>query len=232
MPNSRTKDELEIGIALSGGGIRAAVFHLGVLGRLAAEELLEQVTFISTVSGGSLGVGLVYSSNQNNWPTSREYIEKCMPLAKHHTVYQNLQRKGIIKVLGKPKYWLGGRAKIISEGLKDWWDIKGLVKDLPPNPRWIINATTYETGKNWRFMHKRMGDYMAHYVSEPAISIADALAASAAYPGLIGPLKMYTSAFEWFKYKIGTTWDTESAVPIYYKLRLWDGGVYDNPRIA
>jgi NTE family protein len=34
--------------------VRAAVFHLGVLKRMAGEDLLEQVSTISTVSGGSL----------------------------------------------------------------------------------------------------------------------------------------------------------------------------------
>jgi NTE family protein len=45
---------MQIGLALSGGGIRAAVFHLGVLRRLAEQEFLENVSQISTVSGGSL----------------------------------------------------------------------------------------------------------------------------------------------------------------------------------
>jgi patatin-like phospholipase len=52
----------KIGLALSGGGIRAAVFHLGVLRRLAAENLLEAVSSLSTVSGGSLNSGSIRKS--------------------------------------------------------------------------------------------------------------------------------------------------------------------------
>ena len=63
-----TKDELKIGIALSGGGMRAAVFHLGVLGRLAEDGLLEKITRISTVSGGTLVTGLIYSIAEKSWP--------------------------------------------------------------------------------------------------------------------------------------------------------------------
>jgi predicted acylesterase/phospholipase RssA len=51
----------EIGLALSGGGVRAAVFHLGVLKRLADEGLLESVSAISTVSGGSLVMAAIVS---------------------------------------------------------------------------------------------------------------------------------------------------------------------------
>lgn len=48
-----------IGLALSGGGYRASLFHLGVLARLADEGLLRQVSVISTVSGGSI-IGACY----------------------------------------------------------------------------------------------------------------------------------------------------------------------------
>ena len=44
---------MKIAIALSGGGVRATVFHLGVLARLTRQSLLESVTLLSTVSGGS-----------------------------------------------------------------------------------------------------------------------------------------------------------------------------------
>ncbi len=43
---------MKIGLSLSGGGFRATVFHLGVLARLAEEGLMEEVTCVSTVSGG------------------------------------------------------------------------------------------------------------------------------------------------------------------------------------
>ena len=47
------------------------------------------------------------------------------------------------------------------------WGMTGVLKDIPTEPRWIINATTYESGKNWRFMPQRMGDYRLGYVLEP-----------------------------------------------------------------
>jgi NTE family protein len=49
----------KLGLALSGGGFRAAFFHLGVLARLAELGLLRRVEVISTVSGGSI-VGAAY----------------------------------------------------------------------------------------------------------------------------------------------------------------------------
>ena len=43
-----------IGLALSGGGFRAAAFHLGVMRRLAALGILEHVDLFTCVSGGSI----------------------------------------------------------------------------------------------------------------------------------------------------------------------------------
>ena len=52
-----------IGIALSGGGIRATIFHLGLFKWLAENGLLEEVKRVSTVSGASLCVATVYKGN-------------------------------------------------------------------------------------------------------------------------------------------------------------------------
>ena len=49
----------KVGLALSGGGFRASLFHLGVLARMAEMDVLRSVEVLSTVSGGSI-VGAHY----------------------------------------------------------------------------------------------------------------------------------------------------------------------------
>jgi predicted acylesterase/phospholipase RssA len=44
----------KIGLALSGGGFRAALYHIGVLAKLAELDMLRKVEAISCVSGGSI----------------------------------------------------------------------------------------------------------------------------------------------------------------------------------
>ncbi len=44
----------KVGLALSGGGFRASLFHIGVLARLAEMDVLRYVEVLSTVSGGSI----------------------------------------------------------------------------------------------------------------------------------------------------------------------------------
>lgn len=49
----------KIGLALSGGGLRASFFHIGLLAQMAEQGLLKSIAVISTVSGGSI-IGALY----------------------------------------------------------------------------------------------------------------------------------------------------------------------------
>jgi NTE family protein len=232
---------MNIGLALSGGGFRATGFHLGVLARLAEQKRLEDVAFLSTVSGGSLCIGLVYALNDFKWPTSQEFIDGVQPRARELMISRDLQFRMILRILMFPLRIFWSRAKDLSYLLRKHWGVTVNLCDLPERPRWMINATCYETAKNWRFERFRMGDYLFGYTYDTDILLSDALAASAGFPGLIGPLILDTRPYSWFKYKrrkLGPTNQmdpddhvnrkTEPVTPDYSKLHLWDGGVYDN----
>ena len=55
----RTAFAGKVGLALSGGGFRASLYHIGVLAYLAEVDLLRHVEVLSCVSGGSI-VGAYY----------------------------------------------------------------------------------------------------------------------------------------------------------------------------
>lgn len=233
---------MKIALALSGGGFRATVFHLGVLARLAEQDLLGDVTFLSTVSGGSLCIGLVHAKNDFSWPTSNEYIQKVLPEARTILTTYDLQKSMIFRILGT--FWtiLETRADDLSDLMRRNWGITANLEDLPKNPRWMINATCYETGKNWRFERFRMGDYLFGYTYDThEYSLSDAMAASAGFPGLIGPMVIKSGRYSWFKYVEGSERElaievpetqlqreTEPIQPAFSEAHLWDGGAYDN----
>ncbi len=229
---------MRIALALSGGGFRATVFHLGVLSRLAEEDQLENVTYLSTVSGGSLCAGLVYALNNFRWPTSKEYKDQVFPQTRDILMTKDLKRAMITRALTRILEITDSRADDLSELLQELWGVNIALKDLPERPRWMINATCYETGKNWRFERSRMGDYIFGYSSDTDVPLSDALAASAGFPGLIGPLALETSKHKWFKYasdlRDPLDRDSENAEqttpvqPAYSPVHLWDGGMYDN----
>ena len=221
------KNELKIGITLSGGGVRAAVFHLGVLARLADEELLEKIEMTSTVSGGTLVTGMIYTANKKRWPTSSEFKEFCIPYIKNQLTGKSLQLDAILRIFLNPWLLYHGRAKVLAKSLQHCWGIKGNLNDIPIKPRWNINSCTIESGKCWRFIpRERMGDYILNYVEKPDILLADAICSSAAVPFLIGSLIIRSQNYKWFEYKPDKS--TELKNPKFRKIHIWDGGVYDN----
>ncbi len=50
----------KVGLALSGGGFRASLYHIGVLAKLAEFDMLRNVEVISSVSGGSIVAAYYY----------------------------------------------------------------------------------------------------------------------------------------------------------------------------
>jgi NTE family protein len=216
---------MKIALAFSGGGVRATVFHLGVLARLARQDLLKNVTIISSVSGGSLAAGLVFASANYRWPTSAEYLHEVVPRCLSILTRRNVQRSFVLTSLLQPWRLVSGRAAVLGNALESQWGINRCLADLPNTPRWIINATCYQTGKNWRFERDVMGDYQTKYVVNPDFRLSHALAASAAVPGLIGPLLVQSRRYRWSEFQDDAWHGIE---PRYQHLHLWDGGVYDN----
>jgi predicted acylesterase/phospholipase RssA len=76
------KPERRVGVALSGGGHRAALFGLGVLLYLADVGSSHAVTSISSVSGGSLTNGFVAQSLEYSSATPDEFRAVARTLAR------------------------------------------------------------------------------------------------------------------------------------------------------
>jgi NTE family protein len=205
---------VKIALALSGGGHRAAAFHLGVLKYLAEHGLLERVTDISTTSGGSLLIAQLFHSTggQLNWPDSQAFLQNSLPYCKHQITQQSLENS-FIKRMFSPRNWslFGNRANLMARSLKQLWSISKNMGHLPTQPSWVINGTANISGNRWFIEQKnqvyRMGceDLGEQECSD--FPIADAVAISAAYPGVIGPYRLKNHL-----------WD----------LYLSDGGLYDN----
>lgn len=219
-----------IALALSGGGIRAMAFHLGVLRYMAERSLFESTKRISSVSGGSLVVGLIFHEAGLRWPGSAEYLSSVYPALRTKLCARSLQW-GALRQLANPLNlrFLLSRANLLALALRDEWGIMARLADLPQQPEWSINGTTAENGKRFRFKQCDMGDYTLGYAGPGNFQLAAALAVSAAFPGGFGALTFDTTRFEWRK----RPWDAspESAVVVdlgYKRLHLYDGGVYDN----
>ena len=67
-----------IGLALSGGGFRASIFHLGVIRRLEELGIMKRVHTISAVSGGSIIAAYCVIEMEKRLRKRREGLAKCM----------------------------------------------------------------------------------------------------------------------------------------------------------
>lgn len=221
-----------LGLALSGGGVRAMIFHAGVLRWLAQQQQLEQVSDISSVSGGTLITGLVHRLNGWRWPDSRTYLHTVLPKLRELLTTVCLQSRARALLLHRPDNWryLFARANVLAMAIDRHWGVDITLDQLAPSPGWSINGTTAETGRRFRFKEGRCGDYELGYTTARNFTLAQAMAASAAYPLMIGPLRLDAAGMTWFRRPSwGGTSGDEQAVPNPYRtLHIIDGGVYDN----
>lgn len=223
--------EQRLGLALSGGGVRAAVFHLGVLEQLARQHRLEDVSQISTVSGGSLIVGAIFSKAGMRWPTSEQYRSEIFPGLRTMLTSGDLFSmvalgwKGVLRENVRILY---RRGDILADLLQARWGVNGTLKDLPDTPEWHINTTCYETGKNWRFSKNMMGDWHFGRHFSPGVSIAKAIAASAGVPYAIGALRLELPEHGWWQADPATKKPKLKIDRPLPQVRLWDGGAYEN----
>src|SRR5258705_7587728 len=127
---------MKIGLALSGGGVRATVFHLGVLKRLADSPRWQDITFISTVSGGSLCIALVFEKAGQCWPTAQKFSEYCQPEIRRLLTCFDLEGEYKKLLFSKPWLFLQGRASVIAKLIRKHWGITSNVSQMPDPPRW------------------------------------------------------------------------------------------------
>jgi NTE family protein len=221
----------KIGMALSGGGVRALAFHAGIFKYLAEHGCLERVRHVSTVSGGSLFMGLVFNLSSNKWPSSQQYLSIIYPEIRQLLTTKSLQWRAFACLVFNPFNWrfVLSRANIMAKVIETYWTVNGCLEDLPSNPVWSVNGTTAENGRRFRFKGTQIGDYETGYAEANKLKIAVAMAVSAAFPGGVGPLRLRSADYEWKKRSF---WDSETPpqkISLQFKsLHLYDGGVYDN----
>src|SRR5262245_55028707 len=71
------KNDKRIGLSLSGGGYRAAAFHLGTLRKLNELGILKHVDILSTISGGSIA-GAYYLLNKQDFGAFDAGLKSCL----------------------------------------------------------------------------------------------------------------------------------------------------------
>jgi predicted acylesterase/phospholipase RssA len=273
------KKDGKTGLALSGGGFRASLFHIGVLAALAERDELRNIEVISCVSGGSI-IGAYYylklkillEEKPDEAITREDYIQIVSETEVDFlaAVQKNLRMR-IFSNLGanfkmlRANYSRTNRLGELYEKhlykpllektgdkYKEMLDEQGniCINKLfitPPGnfnfstdnwkrrnkvPQLVLNATSLNTGHNWRFT--------ASYMGEPATSIIADVDVKSRLRRMY-----YRDAPEGYKnFRLGYAVGASSCVPVMFEplpmldlypgidLQLIDGGLHDNQGIA
>ena len=212
-----------LGLCLSGGGYRAMLYHLGSLWRLSDAGFLGRLDRVSSVSGGSITAAVL----GQNWSelgfdgrgVAEGYEEHVVGPVRElasRTVDEGAIAFGILT-----PDTIGER---VAAALRKHLFGERTLQDLPDSPRFVINATNLASGVLWRFSRPYMADYRVGTIRSPSIALAEAVAASAAFPPVLSPFVLELEDQPW-----ETVDGNELTGPEYReRVVLADGGVYDN----
>ena len=161
----RTAFAGKVGLALSGGGFRASLFHIGVLARLAELDMLRHVEVLSCVSGGSiigahyyLEVRKLLEDKADLDITREDYIEIVKRVERDFLA--GVQRNVRVRVVGhlptnlKMMFW-PNYSRTLRVGELYESEIFSRVKDGGENQnRWLNNLYIHPKGEPPEFAPK------------------------------------------------------------------------------
>lgn len=212
-----------IGLALSGGGFRATAFGLGCLRALEDRDLLGKVSVVSGISGGSL-LAAMWAYGPASFDDFEESVTQLLrsglqlelarrtfsPLASS----RNMVSVGRAVLTGSPR--TRSRTESLVRALADrGFGDRALADVTHPGLATVISATDMVSSNAVRFGSAVSSCAPYGQIISP-VTVAEAVAASAAFPVLLPAL---TRKFDFRESK-----GTEAS----RTLVMTDGGVYDN----
>jgi predicted acylesterase/phospholipase RssA len=252
-----TKPFHKLALSLSGGGYRAAAFHLGVLSFLSeknwqGKSLLERVHVLSTVSGGTFtGMKYVTTIKQGGG------IADCYKAMYTFMLEEDLVNRAL-EYLSKDANWKGMKQRTLINAFAQVYFQKfesttfGLLwrEGTPIHLKEIcFNATEFNFAIPFRFQktaesdtargqdHGYIGNYKVHIPLKVAkeLRLADILAASSCFPLGFEPINfpddfIYETA-DLLKKQDWLRTKTFDGDKIHYPVGLMDGGIDDNQGI-
>ncbi|MGY2733945.1 patatin-like phospholipase family protein [Sphingomonas sp. UYP23] len=226
--NSTSYDPDGVGLALSGGGYKAAAFHLGALIRLNELGWLPRLSRIASVSGGSIAAGflgliwkdLTFDADGVAGNFKAVFVE---PLGEFLTEVNLDIPQGLLGLLLPFRSAADGVAKAYDRHL-----FKGATLQALPaeghGPRFVILATNYDLNSLWRFSRPYAADYRVGMIDNPVLPLSRIVAASSAFPPFFCPIEI--------------DFDGQTVKPVagadrnegdfLKRALLADGGIYDN----
>jgi NTE family protein len=219
-----------VALCFSGGGYRAALFHLGATRRLNELGALSKVDTFTSVSGGSIFASLIaaYAAREPDaWSRpgepipgwDEEVVKPMEELAGH-----NIRTRSVLRALlpwnwGKRDVQIDALAETLAAGPTG----RGKLHDLPERPRFVFCSSEMQFRSQWTFDsgQRRFGADPAGHAEFGDWTIARAAASSSCLPGVFSPMSIRDRLS-------GGTYEGDDAPRLAQSLALSDGGMYDN----
>jgi NTE family protein len=244
-----------LGVALSGGGYRAAAFHIGTLKKLNELGVLPKINILSTISGGSI-TGAAYCLHKGDFSsfeqkmitaistksvikyvlTSWLFLRAAVPLlllfvatlALPFTVWRYftvLPLLLLIFLIIRFQFRLLPISSIIEKAYNDFFFQGATLADLSEQPELAMGATNLQTSRHFTFSRRKMEDSAYAYYNPPIF-----------FNGAQFPVSRAVMASSC----IPSAFTPVSIDPVYFRdhslsgtvdPKLVDGGIYDNQGI-
>lgn len=224
------KDERKgIALCLSGGGYRAALYHLGALRRLNELGVLSQINTICSVSGGSIIAAFLADrlpECELDEFTYKDWDEK-IDTPFHDFTTIDIRTWPFLKRFLLPWNWFDRTTQVKTlASIYNKYLTKMKLNQLPIEPNYVLTATDIVFGVSWKFSRNKVGDYQAGNMKQiPDWPVSKAIAASSCFPPVFDPMKLKLKPEDMENGKFKPDDEREKLMS---RMRLSDGGVYDN----
>jgi NTE family protein len=228
----------KIGLALSGGGYRAAAYHIGTLRALNRLGILDNIDVISSVSGGSITSSYYALNKDNHDDFEQSFIKKL----QKGVLSSSIINLAVVVLLTAVSVWFIGWWMLlpcllllfflgyyllhfsfwIKKSYSRLFFGKSKLSDFPIKPLIAINSTDVATGTLFTFSQIKMAGYKYEGETKKIIfnheefPVADAVMASSCVPFAFSPVRI-NRKYHNVPFKKGEK-----------KPLLIDGGLYDN----
>lgn len=218
-------------LCLSGGGLRATFFHLGVIRAMKEMDLLNDVSKIYSVSGGSILAAHLNLNWKKYTGSDEDFEEMCQQIYSFGSsdIRGNVVRRWLLSlclsfplpITGFLSY-LSDRSRILERQYRQLYqnnDISKLGSDGAPDIR--ILTTSFVRGALSAFSSKGFILYKETDIElfeTERVSIAKAVTASSAFPAMFPPVRLTGK-------EVNET--SEKKLP-HSPDYLSDGGIFDN----
>ncbi|MDH3492950.1 MAG: patatin-like phospholipase family protein, partial [Acidobacteriota bacterium] len=241
MPNEDSPFKA-IMLAFSGGGYRAAAFHLGLLKMFNELGLRQCIRGLSTISGGTI-VGAAYIKSLVDGTPFEKFVEGFRTFLRNTNVVekalQKLKETRTVNGIAVDASLIRSAANVYDEDYFGNMRFREILAKRNDLPEIAFNTTEFRVGNAFRFQSSISDDVGSgnnalrvpgKSGTNDAVRVADIVAASSCFPSGFEPMR-FPSDFVWestfdlamVKKELGAKFDKE--VP------LMDGGVYDNQGI-